>query len=236
MRTTLVRDEGVGGSNPLTPTILLSGSRAPFRMICGVVPPPALPQEGRPCRHLLTVRRCGRTEACQSRHGIAAVETSTATFADVALPPGFGRNASVGEANSSLSADPGLGAAPALSYRLSRDTRQRDAPMASGLIPLHPGPALRTDVLDRLGVSVSQAARDMKIALQTLHSVLAGRAAVTPDMALRIAKLSSTPPEIWLAMQQKHDLWRAEQDLAAVLATIAARPAPRRPTGGECRP
>ncbi len=99
--------------------------------------------------------------------------------------------------------------------------------MPTGPAPQHPGPLLRDDVLGKLGLSVSQAAQEMKISRQTLHSVLAGRAALTPDMALRIAKLSATRPDTWLSMQQQHDLWRAEQSLTAVLATIAARPVPR---------
>ncbi len=95
--------------------------------------------------------------------------------------------------------------------------------------PQHPGPLLRGEVLGRLGLSVSQAAQEMRIARQTLHSVLAGRAAVTPDMALRIGKLSATRPETWLELQRSHDLWRAEKNLATVLATIAACPSPRAP-------
>ena len=99
--------------------------------------------------------------------------------------------------------------------------------MPTGQAPQHPGSLLRNDVLGKLGLSVSQAAREMRIARQTLHSVLAGQAALSIDMALRIAKLSATRPEPWLAMQQQYDLWHAEQSLTTVLATIAALPTPR---------
>ena len=81
--------------------------------------------------------------------------------------------------------------------------------MLTGQAPQHPGPLLR-GIVDKLGLSVSQAAQEMKIARQTLHSVLAGHAALSPDMALRIARLSAMRPEAWLAMQQQYDLWRAE--------------------------
>jgi addiction module HigA family antidote len=86
--------------------------------------------------------------------------------------------------------------------------------------PLHPGGMLRNQVLPGLGLSVSQAARELRIARQTLHRVLAGTAAVSPEMATRLARLSGTTPQFWLALQQQYDLWYAEQALAGVLPQI----------------
>jgi antitoxin HigA-1 len=67
---------------------------------------------------------------------------------------------------------------------------------------------------------VSQAARELRIARQTLHRVLAGTAAVTPEMATRVARLSGTTPQFWLNLQQQHDLWHAEQALSGELRLI----------------
>src|SRR3712207_8450527 len=64
--------------------------------------------------------------------------------------------------------------------------------------PPHPGWILRDRVLPGLGLSVSQAARELRIARQTLHRVLAGTAAVSPEMATRLARLSGTTPQFWL--------------------------------------
>ncbi|WP_262271416.1 MULTISPECIES: HigA family addiction module antitoxin [Microvirga] len=86
--------------------------------------------------------------------------------------------------------------------------------------PLHPGGMLRDQVLPGLGLSVSQAARELRIARQTLHRVLAGTAAVSPEMATRLARLSGTAPRLWLDLQQRYDLWHAEQALAGVLTLI----------------
>jgi addiction module HigA family antidote len=79
---------------------------------------------------------------------------------------------------------------------------------------------LRDQVLPGLGLSISQAARELRIARQTLHRVLAGTAAVSPEMATRLARLSGTTPQFWLALQQEYDLWYAEQALARVLPQI----------------
>jgi addiction module HigA family antidote len=75
-------------------------------------------------------------------------------------------------------------------------------------------------------LSVSQAARELGIARQTLHRVLAGTAAVTPEMAVRLARLSGTPPKFWLDLQQQYDLSHAERALAEVVAAIPVHTLP----------
>jgi addiction module HigA family antidote len=92
--------------------------------------------------------------------------------------------------------------------------------------PPHPGLILKVQVLRSLHLSVSQAARELGIARQTLHRVLAGTAAVTPEMAARLARLSGTAPQFWLALQQRHDLWHAEKALAGVLTRIPTHTLP----------
>ena len=86
----------------------------------------------------------------------------------------------------------------------------------------HPGHILRERVLPSLGLSVSRAARELGVCRQTLHHILAGTAAVTPNMATRLARLTSLPARFWLDLQQSHDLARAEADLAEVLPRIPA--------------
>ena len=86
--------------------------------------------------------------------------------------------------------------------------------------PTHPGALLRDDVLPALQISATAAARALGVSRQTLHSILAERAAVTPEMALRLGKLCGNGPGLWLRMQQARDLWRAERDLAEVVAAI----------------
>ena len=86
--------------------------------------------------------------------------------------------------------------------------------------PTHPGELLREDVLSALRISVSEAARKLRISRQTLHRILAGDAGVTPDMAVRLGKFCGNGPGLWLRMQQAYDLWHAEQRLANELTKI----------------
>ncbi len=92
--------------------------------------------------------------------------------------------------------------------------------------PPHPGWILRDRVLPGLGLSVSQAARELRIARQTLHRVLAAKAAISPEMATRLARLSGTTPGFWLERQQQHDLWHAEQALSGLLGLIPTHTLP----------
>ncbi|WP_250504531.1 HigA family addiction module antitoxin, partial [Caballeronia sp. AZ7_KS35] len=48
----------------------------------------------------------------------------------------------------------------------------------------HPGDLLKIFVLPHLGLSVSQAARDLGVARQTLHRIFDGSASITPEMAV----------------------------------------------------
>jgi antitoxin HigA-1 len=90
----------------------------------------------------------------------------------------------------------------------------------------HPGAILREQVLPALRLSVSQAARDLGIARQTLHRILAGNAAITPEMAARLEKLCRVPSRFWLQRQQEHDLQRVGLVSAAVLSRIPSYPLP----------
>jgi len=86
--------------------------------------------------------------------------------------------------------------------------------------PTHPGEVLRGDVLPALGMNVSDAAKALGVTRQTLHRILAGTTAVTPEMALRLGKFCGNGPDLWIRMQEAHDLWHAERRIADELAAI----------------
>ena len=71
---------------------------------------------------------------------------------------------------------------------------------------MHPGELLREDILPALARPRVEIARLLGISRQTLHAILTEQAAVTPEMALRLGKLCGNGPELWLALQARHDL------------------------------
>jgi addiction module HigA family antidote len=75
--------------------------------------------------------------------------------------------------------------------------------------PPHPGEILRQDVLPGLGVTVTEAARQLRITRVALSRILNSKAAISPDMALRLSAWLDTSAEVWLRMQVAYDLWQA---------------------------
>jgi addiction module HigA family antidote len=89
--------------------------------------------------------------------------------------------------------------------------------------PTHPGEILREDVLPALNLSVSEAARQLRVTRQTLHRVLSGTSGISPEMAVRLGKFCGNGPGLWLRMQQSYDLWHAEERLRDELEKIPSR-------------
>lgn len=81
--------------------------------------------------------------------------------------------------------------------------------------PPHPGETLREDILPALGLSVTQAAQQLGVTRAALSRVLNGRAAVSPEMALRIEAWLGVErggrADVWLTGQASYDLWQARQ-------------------------
>ena len=75
--------------------------------------------------------------------------------------------------------------------------------------PPHPGEVLKEDVLPGLGLTVTEAARQLRVTRVALSRILNGKAGISPDMAIRLSAWLNTSPEVWLRMQVAHDLWRA---------------------------
>lgn len=78
-------------------------------------------------------------------------------------------------------------------------------------------------MLPALGISVSAAARQLGVTRQTLHRIMAGAHAVTPEMAVRLGKFCGNGPGLWLRMQQAYDLWRAQERLKDEVERIPTR-------------
>jgi addiction module HigA family antidote len=93
-------------------------------------------------------------------------------------------------------------------------------PLTAALPPSHPGGILRRVVLPSLDISKSDLARRLRISRQTLHGILAEKAPMTIPVALRLGKVCGNGPELWLNLQQAHDLAAAEREMAEELASI----------------
>jgi addiction module HigA family antidote len=81
--------------------------------------------------------------------------------------------------------------------------------------PPHPGETLKEDILPALGLTVTQAAKQLGVTRAALSRVLNGKAAISPTMALRLEAWLGVDhggrADLWLAQQAAHDLWQARQ-------------------------
>ena len=100
--------------------------------------------------------------------------------------------------------------------------------MARMFNPPHPGLTLRDDVLPALGLNVTQAAQQLGVSRVALSRVLNGRAAISPEMALRIEAWLGVArggeARLWLAEQSAYDVWQAAQRFEAT--PMQVQPAP----------
>ncbi len=79
--------------------------------------------------------------------------------------------------------------------------------------PTHPGEMLREDFMPDFGLTVAGLAEAAGVSRQSINELLRGRRAVSPDMALRLARLFGNSPEFWLNAQRSVDLWDAAQNV-----------------------
>jgi addiction module HigA family antidote len=77
--------------------------------------------------------------------------------------------------------------------------------------PPHPGEVLKELYLEPLGLTVTETARALGLSRKSLSALLNGRAGVSPDMAMRLARAFETSPESWLNLWQQYALWKARQ-------------------------
>jgi len=86
--------------------------------------------------------------------------------------------------------------------------------------PIHPGEILREEFLDEYGLTATTLAEAIGVSRQSMNELLRERRALSPEMALRLAKLFGTTPEFWLNLQRNVDLWDAAREMKREIANI----------------
>ena len=77
--------------------------------------------------------------------------------------------------------------------------------------PPHPGLSVRHDCLEPLGISVTEGAKILGVTRQALNNLVNGKAAISPEMAIRLDKAFGGGAETWLRLQAAYDLAQAEK-------------------------
>ncbi|RIH88849.1 HigA family addiction module antitoxin [Calidithermus roseus] len=75
--------------------------------------------------------------------------------------------------------------------------------------PTHPGEILREEFLKPLGMTQRELASRIGVSYPRVNELVQGKRGMTPDTALRLARLFGTTPEFWLQGQLHWDLYHA---------------------------
>ena len=86
--------------------------------------------------------------------------------------------------------------------------------------PMHRGELLGEEILPALDRPKTEIAKLLGVLRQTLYDILAEKQSVTPIMALRLGKLCGNGPDLWLNLQKRYDLQRAERELREKIKAI----------------
>lgn len=75
---------------------------------------------------------------------------------------------------------------------------------------------LLEEFLRPLGISQSEFATRLGVSFPRLNEVIHGKRGITPDTALRLARVLGMSADFWLGLQQDWDLWHAMRGKGAV--------------------
>ncbi len=82
--------------------------------------------------------------------------------------------------------------------------------------PSHPGQFIRIEVIEPLGLSVTEAAKTLGVTRPALSALLNTRASLSPEMALRIEKAFGPSMDTLLRMQTSFEIAQAREREAEV--------------------
>lgn len=93
--------------------------------------------------------------------------------------------------------------------------------------PPHPGDFIRTEIIAPLVISVTEAAKVLRVSRPALSLLLNGHADLSPEMALRLEKAFGISMDLLLRMQASYDaaMARARDKDIKVLRYRPAHPA-----------
>jgi antitoxin HigA-1 len=86
--------------------------------------------------------------------------------------------------------------------------------------PTHPGEMLLEEFLNPMELSQRDLAQAIAVPYQRINEIVNGRRGITPSTALRLAQFFGMSPDFWMNLQQRWDLYLAQQDESEALKEI----------------
>ena len=86
--------------------------------------------------------------------------------------------------------------------------------------PTHAGEILREEFLKPLRLSQSQLAKELNTTFRTINEIVNEKRNISPEMAIRLSLYFGTTPELWMNLQNQHDLYIAKQRKHTLLGKV----------------
>ena len=90
--------------------------------------------------------------------------------------------------------------------------------------PPLPGSIVRREVIIRMRVKQADLARAMCLSRVRISQILNGREPITPNVALRLGKVTATEPTYWLQLQSRYDLYVSSKMLKGTMQELTLLP------------
>ena len=75
--------------------------------------------------------------------------------------------------------------------------------------PPHPGEILKEEYLMPLGLTITEAAKDLGVSRKNLSEIVNEKTGISAEMAIRLSKAFNTSAELWIGMQKEYELAKA---------------------------
>lgn len=78
--------------------------------------------------------------------------------------------------------------------------------------PPHPGGVVLRQCIEPLGLTITEAAEALGVTRNTLSELANGKRGISPEMAVRLAKVFGGTEQGWLVQQAQYDLAHVRRD------------------------
>jgi len=83
------------------------------------------------------------------------------------------------------------------------------------IAPIHPGEVLAEDFMAPRALTANALALALRVPANRISDVVRGKRGITAETALRLARYFGTTAELWVNLQARYDLERAQDDVGA---------------------
>jgi antitoxin HigA-1 len=93
--------------------------------------------------------------------------------------------------------------------------------------PISPGDILRDFIESDPEITQERLANSMKVSRFSINQIVNGKRAVTAEMALKLAQVLSTTPNLWLNLQKDVDLYTARRKIGEKIGALKVLRSPK---------